>query len=225
MKVIAFDLDETLGHFSDLNVIYSDLQLQHGRVNQHHFNYLCDHFPEFFRPHIFEIINYICEHRMPDDKIVIYTNNNGPKSWTNHIKNYIEYKLNRRVFDTIICSHKIGNVIIEPNRTTQNKIYTDLIRCTGVPYGTQICFIDDQHHEGMSSSKFVFYIRPKPYLNYFDKQNILTRLFYCKSLDLDIHKTASSLEICDDNFKSQEEEEIDTIVSRRIFQHVSTFLQ
>ena len=120
---ICFDLDETLGEFIYLSQIWNDANSQISNLNQVHFNYLCALFPEFFRPYIFEILNYLVENKRFDDKIVIYTNNNGEKSWTNHIKNYIEYRIGRKVFDDVICAYKVNGRIIEPKRTSYEKIY------------------------------------------------------------------------------------------------------
>ena len=41
-------------------------------------------------------------------KVMIYTNNNGPKSWTYDIKHYIEKKLNYKLFDKIITAWKVN---------------------------------------------------------------------------------------------------------------------
>ena len=49
MRIIAFDLDETLGEFIYLSQLWNLVNNQISNLNQIHFNYLCELFPEFFR--------------------------------------------------------------------------------------------------------------------------------------------------------------------------------
>ena len=57
---------------------------------------------------------------------MIYTNNNGPKSWTYDIKHYIEKKLNYKLFDKIITAWKVNGKIYEKCRSGHEKSYKDL---------------------------------------------------------------------------------------------------
>ena len=59
-KVIVFDLDETIGNFSHLQTICKCLSQWLGRdLFQDEFNSLLDLFPEFFRPGIFTILDFL----------------------------------------------------------------------------------------------------------------------------------------------------------------------
>ena len=59
-KVLVFDLDETLGDFSDLEMIWNALQLYNIKPNDEQlFKDLLDLYPEFFRNNIFQILQYV----------------------------------------------------------------------------------------------------------------------------------------------------------------------
>ena len=52
-------------------------------------------YPEFLRPNIINILNYLKEKKHSNccHKMMIYTNNNGPKEWANKIVKYFEKML------------------------------------------------------------------------------------------------------------------------------------
>ena len=165
-KVVVFDLDGTLGDFGDLATIWFSLQNYHkGTLPDEYFFQLIDIFPEFLRPNIFAILNYLkqkkIEHKLK--KVFIYTNNQGPKKWAVLIKDYFNYKLKYKLFDQVIGAFKVAGKVIEPCRTSNAKKYDDLIKCTMLSKRTQICFIDDQYHEEMINNR-VYYIYIEPYL-------------------------------------------------------------
>ena len=58
-KIVVFDLDETLGHFTELGMFWDTIQQHfHHDLGQESFNKICDLYPEFFRPHIFVILKF-----------------------------------------------------------------------------------------------------------------------------------------------------------------------
>lgn len=223
MRIIAFDLDETLGNFSNLSAIWNDANNQMSNLDQNTFNYYCELFPEFFRPYMLDILNYLVINKQLNDKIVIYTNNNGERSWTLHIKNYIESKLKKKVFDDVICAYKINGRIIEPNRSSYNKIYSDLLRCIDAPYGTKVCFVDDRIHEDMINP-FVSYIHIKPYHTKFNKKEIMMILSHSGLPYYDYKETSNMLNTCRNYYKSQSEEIVDNKVTEEMFSHLSKFV-
>merc|ERR1712010_124574 len=127
LKFAVFDLDETLGHFTELGIFWDSLkQVFKKKLTQQHFNKLCGLFPEFFRPGIFSILSFLIHKKSQSKKVklIIYTNNQAPKEWTLKIKTYIEYKLNQKhIFDQIICAFKVRGERIEMCRTTHSKTY------------------------------------------------------------------------------------------------------
>ena len=175
-KLIVFDLDETIGHFEEFGRFIDGLaalseggQFQHHHktnafehITQKHFDELLDLYPEFFRPHIFTIFKQLAKKKKRDKnlKVAIYTNNMGPRSWTLHIKNYIEHKIKSKLFDKIITGyrpHEKGNC-----RSTHSKTHKDLIKCVKLPKNTNVVFFDDQYHPKMKHDN-IHYVHLIPY--------------------------------------------------------------
>ena len=57
MKVVVFDLDETLGYFSQFGQLWNEL-IPNKDID---FNELFDLYPEFLRPNILEILQFLNE--------------------------------------------------------------------------------------------------------------------------------------------------------------------
>ena len=173
-NVIVFDMDETLGSYPDLDILWSYLK---GFI---HFNDLLDLYPEFSRYGILPILDYIYQKKMCGDcdKIFVYTNNQCSDEFVELISNYFSYKLGideGRLFDQIIRSFKIGNKQIEMLRTTQQKTHADFIRCTLLPRNTQIFFIDNSYFPEMENGR-IYYIQPQSYHHHLSKETIIGRL-------------------------------------------------
>ena len=171
-KIVVFDLDETLGYFVELSLFWDVLQsyfedsLHH--FNQSLFNSLLDLYPEFIRPNMFQILQYVQYKRKTKtcDKIMIYTNNRHSTEWPQYIKGYFEQKasIGPPVFDQIIHSFKIKGQLVETLRTTNRKTHGDLLKCTRLPKQTQVCFIDNTLHIGMCNET-IYYINVKSYIH------------------------------------------------------------
>jgi hypothetical protein len=167
LRIAVFDLDETLGSFTQLGFLRDIIEsYENRRLSQQEFNRLVDENPEFVRPGIIDILQYVVEKRNKGqcDAIMIYTNNNGQRSWSESIASYFDYKIGKHVFDQIICAYKANGKRVEPMRTTHDKTYSDLLRCTNLPQGTQVCFFDDVFHPQMKHDN-VYYINAKGYSN------------------------------------------------------------
>lgn len=183
INAIVFDLDETIGHFTQLYTLWDtlcDVCLSSPKVSlpsQELFNHLLDSFDDYLRPMIMNIFRYLREKKttMRNICIMIYTNNNGPKNWTLMIRHYIQSKLNYELFDNVICAFKVDGKIVEPCRTTYQKTYADLVRCTTIPKTAKIFFIDDQYHEKMKHDN-VYYIKIKPYVFEYSLKQILNNI-------------------------------------------------
>ena len=166
-KIVVFDLDETLGHFAELSIFCNALEhFYKTKLTDQNYFAIFDHFPEYFRTNIFQCLELLKKAKENGlcSRVVIYTNNNGEKKWTNRIKTYLEKKINYPLFDQVIATWKIGERIIEPKRTTFEKTYNDLIRCLSITEkGSKICFIDNMHHPKMIHPN-VFYIQCSDYI-------------------------------------------------------------
>ena len=187
MKIVVFDLDETLGYFVEFGIFWDSLSLYVSKylnkeLNQRDFNSVMDLYPEFFRPNIMNILSYLKNKKQSKEcqKIMIYTNNQGSRKWCEQIVSYFETKLNKyKLFDQIISAFKINGKQIEICRTTNNKTHDDFIQCALLPEKTEICFIDDSYHEKMNHEK-VYYIQPSPYFYYLTVDTIVKRFINSK---------------------------------------------
>jgi len=165
----VFDLDETLGYFSQISVLWkllNQIQITNNKqeLGQIEFNMLIKEFEYLFRPKIIQILKYINDNKNENSKIIIYTNNQISKRWVLLIKNYIEDKLQSTIFDVIIYAHKINGEIVEPMRSGTSKTYNDLIRCANLSTNTKICYVDDRLHKEICKSDQVYYVKLSPYI-------------------------------------------------------------
>jgi hypothetical protein len=238
MKTVVFDLDETLGYFVEMGVFWSCLEKYIQETNNppislEYFIKILDLYPEFSRPDIIKILNYLKNKKEKDrsNQIMLYTNNQGSKTWVNNIICYFEKKINYKLFDNIIYAFKINGKRIEMKRTTHDKTHSDLVRCTKIPLNTEICFIDDNYYPSMVHNK-IYYVHIKPYVYELRLDEMITRLINSNILDsyitdkelfeLTIKKEFKKFDYLY-NEKSLEEYEIDKILSSKIIQHLNIF--
>lgn len=194
-KYIVFDVDETLGYFSQLGSFIDAISFYNKDFSAssayERFNEILDLFPEFVRPKMIETLKYIHEKKVNGicSGLFIYTNNQGPRSWVQHIAKYFDYKVgnggsrndindNATLFDKIIAAYMINGRVVEPGRTSQNKTYDDLLRITGISNQAEVCFVDDLNHSYMRHEN-VLYLNVKPYVKTLSTDEMIRR--YLKS--------------------------------------------
>ena len=233
LKIVVFDLDETIGYFTEISIFWDALEQFYGHnlLNDKFFEML-NVFPEVFRPNILKILDVI--HRKKScSKIYIYTNNQGPKSWVTMLSDYMDMKLGYKIFDYIIAAYKIRGKQIEPKRTSHDKSVADLISCSNIPANTEICFIDDLYHPLMDKEN-VYYINIKPYHvsipfeemanRYYDavlgKNPTIKKTDFVSRI-VSIMKQYNYMVVS----KSPEEKNIDTIVSKKLLSNLEEFLK
>ena len=200
-KNIVFDMDETLGHFAEINMFWTSLKeylflknLSHFIVDKHNnikettFFRILDIYPEFLRPNIISIFKYLRSKQENGDidKVMIYTNNNGPKDWVLSIRDYFNAKLGYPIFDNVIAAFMVNGKIVEPKRTTFFKTYEDLVNCAKLSKHAEICFIDDQYHPHMINDK-VYYIYTQPYVIRIDFADMIARFLKANIIKIPEH--------------------------------------
>lgn len=180
-KYVVFDVDETLGYFSQLGAFMDALSYYYKDFSRSHFerfNEILDLYPEFIRTNMIDILKYINNKRSQGtcSGIFIYTNNQGPRTWVQHIAKYFEYKVGGggQLFDKIIAAYKVNGKVVEQGRTSQNKTYADLLRITGISPQAEVCFVDDLNHPGMRHSN-VLYLNVKPYVKTLSVNEMIRR--------------------------------------------------
>jgi len=164
-RVVVFDMDETLGYFTDLGVLWDCLNNRiDSTLDEDHFFEIMDLFRVYLRPRIMNILKFIKKMKQKNKchKAMIYTNNQGPESWTRLITNYFEKKLDYKLFDQLILAFKVDGQRVELNRTSHNKSIKDFFKCTDLPETISVCFLDDKYHPAMDNEQ-VYYIHMKPY--------------------------------------------------------------
>jgi hypothetical protein len=186
-KVVVFDMDETLGNFSQFSIFCHVLEEYFNKpdIIYRHFNDLVDLYPEIIRPSMLRILEYIRKKKNAGvcSKVMIYTNNVGPDKWVGHIRQYFEYKLRATAATAAsgdlaiippLFGHTIGGFKPQnaasasasasafPQRTTKEKTVRDFIRCSRLPADIEICFLDDVYHPKMTEER-VYYIKLQAY--------------------------------------------------------------
>ena len=238
MKIVVFDLDETLGYFTEFGIFWDCLiyylkNKNEETITQSDFNDILDLFPEFLRPNIINILNYLknkkqslCCHKM-----MIYTNNSGPKEWAHHIIDYFSKKINYKLFDQLISAFKINGKVVEVCRTTHDKTYNDFIKCTKLPINAEICFLDDTFYPEMANDN-IYYINVKPYyhdlkfeymLDKFSKSDIGKKIINNDDNFIKIMNEQIKLYKYDCINKETNEYEMDKIVGKQIVKHLQEF--
>jgi len=171
MKVVSFDVDETLGSFSDLFVLWNQVRPQTTSIDalRTAFLSLARMYPEFLRPNIVASLKYIHSkiQNRQSHKIYLYTNNQCTyPEWIQLLVYYMDDLVHGNqeptIFEKPICAFKIQNQVVEPRRTSYAKSHADFIQCTFLPKCTEICFVDDTKYEQMIHAR-VYYIQPPPY--------------------------------------------------------------
>ena len=241
-RIVVLDVDETIGYFVELGIFCDALAhaawKNDATAQYAHFNALMDAFPEFLRPNIMDILRFLKRKKDADEccGVMIYTNNNGPRAWVEHIIGYMESKLGAPLFDQIVAAFKVNGKIIEMGRTTHNKTYDDLLRCTKLPSNVEVCFLDDQMHSHMEHGQ-VYYINVKPYVHQLSVQTLMDRFLQTPALRSTIatgvnpadlrHRVSTFMQRFSATHvpKDPLEQEIDRIISKKIMEHLTEFFK
>jgi hypothetical protein len=239
MKIVIFDLDETLGYFVEFGMFWDSLHKYisenclSGDLDLIDFHTTLDLYPEFIRPNIFPILKYL-KHKKESkccNRLFIYTNNQGTDYWASKLISYFELKIKSKLFDQIISAFKINGKRMEICRSTHDKTYNDLIKCTKIPLNAEICYLDDTYYPEMSNQN-VFYIHVKPYIHDLTFEDMISR-FEDSGLGEKIIKKDFKEKMMHNlnNYaftyipKTEEENDLDKLVSKQIMIHLQDFFK
>jgi len=238
MKIVVFDLDETIGYFTQFGIFWDCLvnylkETNQKSLTQNDFDKTLDLFPEFLRPNIINILTYLKNKKQSKccHKMMIYTNNTGPREWSQHIIKYFEKKMNYKLIDQIIAAFKVNGKRVEICRTSHNKSHKDFIKCTKIPVNAEICFLDDTFYPDMSNDN-IYYINIKPYFHDLKFEYMISKFKDSdegKKLinDNNYFETWMLKEIKRYNYdvveKDEKENEVDKILGKQIIIHLQEF--
>ena len=237
-KVIIFDLDETIGSFTQLYKFWYLINLFFNKnIDNKYFYSILDNNILFLRPNMINIFNNIKQKKINNlcSNVIIYTNNNGDFFWVELIKDYINNKIQYNVIDKIIRAYKIDNQPCETCRTTYEKTLADFLKCSELPKNTKICFFDDRIHEHMIHDN-VLYMNLTPY-DYYIKYSELCKKFYNNNKFFfeehnktykqfyDHIKKNTDESYIKKNLKTSVETNIEKMVSRHIMRVINKFLK
>ena len=164
-KAVVFDLDETMGDFFKFSIFLDQIEDYIGKkITTKQKQEILALYPSVFRPGIFKVFNYLKTRKHRNIKVIIYTNNIGPKSWVMMIKNYIENSIDDNLFTKVIAGWRLWyhGKIQEHSRSTSEKTYEDLIRAAKLDENCKIIFFDDKWHPQMDNDK-IKYVHLKEY--------------------------------------------------------------
>ena len=238
MKIVVFDLDETLGYFTQFGIFWDSLanylKIKNKNVlTQHNFDDILDLYPEVLRPNIINILNYLKSRKKSNccNKMMIYTNNTGPREWARHIISYFEGKIRFKLVDQIIAAFKVNGKRVEICRTTQNKTHNDLVKCTKIPVDAEICFMDDSFYPEMEHDN-IYYINVKPYYHDLKFDDMIEKFKKSEIGNKLIGNDSEFNNLMNEHIKlfkylvvekDEKEYEVDKVIGKHIVTHLQTF--
>jgi len=229
LKIVVFDMDETLGYFLEFGIFWQSLKRWFGyELSSDFFNKTLDLYPEFIRPNIMTVLNYLKIKKQSNEckGVMIYTNNQESREWVHLITSYFESNLNYKLFDNVICAYKINNTEVELCRSCHNKTHRDFVNCTKIPQHTQICFIDNKYHVDMHNQN-VYYIKVNTYTYHLKFDEMLHRFVNSgiECVDLEAIKLYMNEYYFIDLKKSQSDYDLDKRMTKKIMLHLQDFFR
>jgi hypothetical protein len=174
-KLVVFDLDETIGDFYMFYYFWKFLCAQYEYTpeslletdrlqRQTTINQIMKLYPEIFRPGIFIILRYLLFKKRSGQLSVmwLYTNNTLSPQYPTLIKNFIHNEIDCDIIDNIVSAFSIKGRRVDERRMLAEKEYDDFIHCIDFGEDLDICFVDNNLHEGMIHCQ-VFYLKVNTY--------------------------------------------------------------
>jgi hypothetical protein len=243
-KIVVFDLDETIGHFYLIRLLWDSVHhfIEYNNIpymmDQKDFNKLIEIYPEVLRPNIFPILNFLKQEKEMNicNGVMIYTNNKYPKEWVYLIIGYIEEELKYKIFDNIVLAFKLDGKTQELSRTSKDKKLSDFVSCCKLPENIEICYFDNTVFPEMLEDN-VYYLKVRPYYYHYTKDTIINRITATKFLkrvlcikqshNIGIFVNYLIKYLIKQNYtfkeKSYIDYEMDKVISKRIRTHLDTF--
>tara|TARA_B100001093_G_scaffold510912_1_gene577710 strand:+ start:1350 stop:2027 length:678 start_codon:yes stop_codon:yes gene_type:complete len=174
-KSIIIDFDHTIGCFEQMIFIMNIIETTyHSRLTEDETHHLLDHYPQVFRPKLFDIFRLILFHEDTNELtfFILYTCNNNP-SFVKTIVKYLETKL-KLLTTTSTLFHFM---LFETSRTKTSKHVIDILPHEDKADHT-LCFIDNHCHKFDQSLDKIKYIKSETYIYDYNQEDILTLFPY-----------------------------------------------
>ena len=219
-KVVVFDLDETIGHFSNLSGFIGAIQATSGREFPVFEALKC--FPETFRPGLGPILRDLVWRKRRGEKIrvIIYTNNNGGVEWPTSIAQAMNGLLSYPLFAQVIPGFQGRGC-----RTSHEKSVQDLARCAGIDPKAPILFLDDSSHRQMISDN-VYYVQVPVYVPSLSPDEMLNRFVrrYRVRGNPNLFKNNVLTNLVDNRFQWTRESPVGKDDQQLLYNHFQIFL-
>ena len=163
MIYVMFDFDEVIGHFYELSGLFHDITSRRRMSKEERLDVLealvtTQPTSNCIRPGIVDLLVVLAALRNQGYcRIGIYTNNNGGRTWVDHMAGALDRVVGDAVFDHIVYEYGASRL-----RTTSEKTYSDLLRCINARNDDHIVFVDDLIHPKMVT-RGVTYIHVSKY--------------------------------------------------------------
>ena len=147
---VIFDFDEVIGHFYELSALFHDITSQRRLSKEERLDILetlVTTYPtsNCIRPGIVDLLRTLAQLRnLGYCRLGVYTNNNGGRTWVDHMTSVLDRIVGDVIFDNIVYEYDASRL-----RTTSEKTYPDLLRCINADACDHIVFIDDLIHPKM----------------------------------------------------------------------------
>ena len=244
MKIIIFDLDETIGFFGEIYTFFCAIKHYFSVYSNAEYKdddmlgYLIDIFPELLRPGILNILHKLAQERITNGSsfyIYIYTSNRLHDSWANNIKNYLNNKTRYNILHDVIF-----NTTPKQRTVIHTKNIEDFSKQTNINRNNNFCFIDNNFHPYMIKPN-IHYIHVNHYVCYISINELIQRTLMSQTIGKHIsYKTIFIKEIKtyyknlfskrvlnylnSDRKKTNEETSTDKRISLELYEHLISFL-
>lgn len=174
-KSIIIDFDHTIGCFEQMIFIMNIIETTYcARLTQEETHHLLDHYPQVFRPKLFDLFRLILFYENTNELtfFILYTCNNNP-SFVKTIVNYLETKL--KLLTT--SSGLFHFMIFETSRTKTSQQVIDILPEEDKDKHI-LCFIDNHCHKFDQSLERIKYIKSETYIYDYKQKDILNLFPY-----------------------------------------------
>ena len=169
MRYVIFDLDETLGYFTQVYILCIKFEsLMNYKLTTNNLLELYKEFELIFRPGLMVLMAYVKVLKETRGvKVILYTNTTMKMIWVKSLLLYIDKKIhaNTKLFDIIIGLESAC-------RTTLKKTKKDILRCiSGATSDSKLLVIDDKLHKDLIHDNTMYH-EIDNYVYYYNNNDI-----------------------------------------------------